>query len=99
MLEDTGMWGGADGEAAAHPQASYQGLELRQLRSQVHDLVDKLPGPQRRVIRDHYFQQVPFESIAKALQVTKGRVAQLHKQALETLRELSAARPRCDVAF
>ena len=36
----------------------------------------------------HYYHHVPFIQIAEELNVTKGRVSQLHKQALGRLRIL-----------
>jgi len=48
----------------------------------------RLPERLRHIIEAHYFQHVPFVEIAVALGLTKGRISQLHSQALRELREL-----------
>jgi RNA polymerase sigma factor for flagellar operon FliA len=40
------------------------------------------------VIRRHYLQQQGFEEIAAILQLTRGRVSQLHRQGLDRIRRL-----------
>jgi RNA polymerase sigma factor for flagellar operon FliA len=87
MLEDTGMH--VDDTTLAAD--SYTGVELRQLRARLVGLVRDLPERQRMVISGHYQQHRPFEEIAAALGVTKGRVSQIHKEALENLRKRLAS--------
>ncbi|UTY59315.1 sigma-70 family RNA polymerase sigma factor [Massilia sp. erpn] len=82
-LEGQGMY--RDGETE-YPDNSYARAELRQLRERIVALVQTLPARQRRVIAGHYLQGQPFEEIAAALQLSKGRVAQLHKEGLASLR-------------
>lgn len=41
---------------------------------------------EQQIIRCHYFHQVNFNEIAELLNITKGRVSQLHKRALEKIR-------------
>jgi RNA polymerase sigma factor for flagellar operon FliA len=48
----------------------------------------RLPERLRQIIEAHYFQHVPFVDIAATLGLTKGRISQLHSQALRELREL-----------
>jgi RNA polymerase sigma factor for flagellar operon FliA len=45
-----------------------------------------LPANQQRVIEGHYLQYLPFEEIARNMGLTRGRIAQLHKEALANLR-------------
>lgn len=85
-LEDSGVYEGS-GERAL-PDNAYSRLEMRQLTQRLTDCVDSLPEQQRIVIHRHYFQQVPFEEIAASLQLSKGRVSQVHSAALASLREL-----------
>lgn len=47
--------------------------------------VDKLPNLQKQVIVYHYFSDFSFHSTASILGLSKGRVSQLHKLALEAL--------------
>lgn len=66
---------------------TYASVELKQLRARIRSLLDNLPDTQRRVIEYHYLQQLPFEEVAGMLALSKGRIAQLHKEALRRLRD------------
>ena len=59
---------------------------MKEMRSRLLQAVDGLPAAERLVVRSHYLQEVAFENIAESLQVTRGRVSQIHKQALSHLR-------------
>jgi len=83
MLEGSGMYQAGESEA---PGDSYSGIEMRQLSKRLHDAVAALPERQRSVVVLHYLQQRPFEAIALELGVSRGRVSQLHKEALARLR-------------
>lgn len=56
------------------------------MQRRVHGHVARLPERQRALIEQHYFQHVAFVEIAARFGVTKGRISQLHSQALRTLR-------------
>lgn len=84
MLEETGMY--RDGERAGIDDC-YAGLEMRQLQEQVRSALKELQGNRAVVIGYHYLQQIPFEQIATMLGLSKGRIAQLHREALGTMRE------------
>jgi RNA polymerase sigma factor FliA len=98
LLEDTGMVA-HEHDARDVPDPHYQQLELRQLQRRIRELVDRLPEAERLVIRNHYLQNQPFDEIAALLGLTKGRVSQIHKKAIGSLRLLIDVRRRCDVAF
>lgn len=66
---------------------AYEQVELRQLRDRVIAVVSALPERERHIVRAHYMQDIPFQDIAAELGVTKGRISQLHKRALEMLRQ------------
>jgi RNA polymerase sigma factor for flagellar operon FliA len=87
LLEGSGM---VDGEAEATIQPFYRSTELRQLRDRLLHSIDSLPAQERTVIRSHYLQDVPFEGIAATLQLTRGRISQVHRRALLRLRHLLA---------
>lgn len=87
LLEGSGM---VDDGAATVSQPFYRSAELRQLRERLVLAIDGLPPQERTVIRDHYLQEVPFEEIAAGLQVTRGRISQVHRSALLRLREALA---------
>ena len=83
LLEGTSM---VDDPNRAESIPFYRSTEVRQLRERLLAMVDALPGQERVVIRSHYLQEVPFEEVAKTLNLTKGRISQIHKQALLRLR-------------
>lgn len=83
-LDDSGMQ--PDSEPR-YPDNAYAGLELRQLRERIRAMIDALPENQRRVIAAHYLQRMPFEEVASMLDLSRGRIAQIHRDALLRLRE------------
>ena len=84
MLEGTGMVENAEGCV----EPFYRSVAMRQLRDRLLHAVDGLPPHERTVIRSHYLQDVPFDRIAETLGLSKGRISQIHKQALLHLRAL-----------
>lgn len=99
LLEDTGMVM-ADETAADSRHIPYlQVLEIRQLQEQIRNLVDALPAQQQTVIRRHYLDEIPFEEIATQLGLSKGRISQVHKQALMSLKEGLNGQPKCNIAL
>lgn len=97
LLEGTGMVDPGEPVAPAHAEPHYQPFELAQLRRRLVEQVDRLSPQQRTVIRYHYLQEHPFEQIAQMMAVTRGRVSQIHRQALAVLREQLDARVSLDV--
>lgn len=96
LLEGTGMF---QDPAEVLPEDAYAHVELRQLHAQLWDRVKHLTEREREVIELHYRQARRFDEIAEALRLTKGRVSQLHKQAILRLRALVTKSETCDVAF
>ncbi|WP_211473822.1 sigma-70 family RNA polymerase sigma factor [Collimonas humicola] len=86
LLADSGMIGGS-AETAGESTPVYRGLELRQLQQRVRRLVQDLPAQEQLVINRHYLQGMQFEEIAGMLALSKGRIAQIHRKALRSLRE------------
>lgn len=84
-LEGTGMY---QNDASGTGENAYQGVELTQLGQRLRALVRMLPEAQRTVVAGHYLQQQNFAVIAENLDVSRGRVAQLHKEALTRLRTM-----------
>ncbi len=83
-----------DESTGTHP---YAATALAQMRGIIRSAVEKLPPRERDLIERHYFGHCEFQRIALDLGVTKGRVAQLHAQALARIRKLLA--PAADVDF
>lgn len=99
LLEGTGMVDTGDASVQAPAERHYEPVELAQLRRRLVDAVDCLTPQQRTVIRYHYIQEHPFEQIATQMAVTRGRVSQIHRQALLALRARLEAGPACDVCW
>jgi RNA polymerase sigma factor FliA len=51
----------------------------------MHELSD-LPDPGGLVLRRHYLDGIPFGTIAQSLNLSKGRISQIHKDALIALK-------------
>jgi RNA polymerase sigma factor for flagellar operon FliA len=95
-LEGTGM---IQDPSATYGVQPYDGIELRQLRALLREALAALPERQRKVLSWHYLEQRPFEEIATVLGLSRGRVSQLHKEALTSLRERWKARDVVDWSF
>jgi len=85
LLEDTAM---VQAPGARTTLPFYQSAAMQQLRDRLLHAVDALPPQERAVVRGHYLQDLPFEQMAAMLQLTRGRISQIHKQALLRLRSL-----------
>jgi RNA polymerase sigma factor for flagellar operon FliA len=83
LLEGTAM---VDTGELTESVPFYRQAELRQLRERLRALVDALPPPERMVVRSHYQQDQRFDSIAREMGLSKGRISQIHKQAMQRMR-------------
>ncbi|WP_322081155.1 sigma-70 family RNA polymerase sigma factor [Burkholderia sp. BCC1972] len=86
MLDDTGMIGADPSAAQPFQDHPYRTLAQQQTRSRLYDAVDLLPAREQKIIRYHYFHRLSFEHIADILNLSKGRISQLHRAALDELR-------------
>jgi RNA polymerase sigma factor for flagellar operon FliA len=84
VLEDSGEWNPAGADRAADP---YKSVQLERVRARLSLLVDALPQRERLIIRYHYFEHMEFQAIGTILELSKGRVSQLHARALRLIRE------------
>jgi len=85
MLEGTGLMSGDD--AADSRPNPYESLEWRQLQKKLVREVVRLPEKEAVIIRQHYDNGLRFAQIAALLELSPGRVSQLHRAALERLRK------------
>lgn len=99
MLEGTGLVEVAGLHSATGPDPMYGAVELKQARRRLHGLIGDLPPQERKVIHHHYLQGLPFEEVADAMGLTKGRISQIHRKALVTLRDRMAEHHVCDRSF
>jgi RNA polymerase sigma factor FliA len=97
MLEGTGLVS-SEPSLVTGGRDAYSHLEQRQLAESLKRLVEALPGRERTVIHYHYYQGLSFTHVAEILGVTKGRVSQIHRQALQLIREARGAEGRLDVS-
>jgi RNA polymerase sigma factor FliA len=74
----------------------YASNELHQLIACVKRLIDQLPIQEKAVVTDHYIQHIEFQQVATNMGLSKGRVSQIHAQALKRLRGWLDDRPRLD---
>lgn len=94
MLEGTGMFLGSETLSCSYGEG-YESTAWRQTGIRLRAAVGELPTNERKVISLHYFDALPFEQIATLLDLSKGRISQLHRAGLERLR--SALHP--DIAM
>ena len=86
-------------DAVFVPESHYVGLELRQMQQKVRSLINSLPHQERMVIKYHYLNHVSFADIAENLGLSKGRISQIHRHALDLLRNTIKSVKSCDVAW
>lgn len=65
---------------------AYRQVEAEHLEQSLAHLVEQLPEKEKIVVSCHYYQQMSFVDIAALLQLTKGRISQLHSQAINRIR-------------
>lgn len=94
ILDGTGM---LESQEAALPDDTYSGLELRQLQQRIAEVMKQLTTREQEVIKMHYFNSASFDEIARQLELTRGRISQLHKCAIARLRSLLSKDEGCDI--
>jgi RNA polymerase sigma factor for flagellar operon FliA len=87
MLEGSGMYVTPEDSRSGDV---YSGAELKQLQATVRAIVEILPDREKEVIKYHYFHCLGVEEIGDILGLSKGRISQIHHQALRNLRDLYA---------
>ncbi len=73
----------AEGEPAMEP---YAAAAMRELVERVAPLIDTLTGREKLVLSLYYTEELNMRETAEIMQITEGRVSQLHSQALLRLR-------------
>ena len=77
----------APSDMAGRADNGFDSLAWRETRAVLASRVDTLPEPERTVIRQHYLNDLLFAQIATMLGLSKGRISQIHRAALERLRK------------
>lgn len=66
---------------------AYESLAWKELKLSLKNEVENLQSQEKTVIQKHYFRYLAFVRIAELLRVTKGRVSQIHRSAINKLRQ------------
>ena len=61
-------------------------LSLKQLTHNIADLIKSLPEKERMVVALHYQDDLSFREVAYVMDLTPGRISQIHTQAMVRLR-------------
>lgn len=77
----------------------YGNHEIAELKELLKMCVDKLSRDERLVINYHYFHDVDFVVIAELMELTKGRVSQIHKNAITHIRQFYENELQLDALF
>lgn len=65
----------------------YDNQLLISISEQLGTMVEQLPKQEKLIIRYHYYYQMSFGDLAALLQISRGRVSQMHKRILQVLRK------------
>ena len=85
ILQGTRLMAAA-GEADPGPSA-YESLAWHDLQKRLAAAIDALPANEALVIRQHYENGLSFAQVAQLLDLSRGRISQLHRAAVERLRK------------
>lgn len=67
---------------------TYTHCELDDIKRLLHNLLEHLPDDEQVITRYYYYYELSFSQIAEIMGITKGRVSQIHKNAMNSIREL-----------
>ncbi|HUS24128.1 MAG TPA: sigma-70 family RNA polymerase sigma factor [Candidatus Binatia bacterium] len=82
MLEGTGLFDAGDAQASG----PYRDTALAELRRQLHAGLDRLPAAEQHVLRCHYLQDLPMADVARQMDLSRGRISQIHARGIAALR-------------
>ena len=75
----------------------YNQHELEVIRNELLNYVDALPDKEQRIVQLHYYQGKSFIEIAAELNLSKGRVSQLHRNAISAMRTVYSEQSNFDL--
>lgn len=84
MLEGTSL---VTANCADPRPTAYESLEWREMQARLAAELQKLPEKEAIVVRQHYHIGLSLAQIADLLGLSRGRISQLHRSALERLRK------------
>jgi RNA polymerase sigma factor for flagellar operon FliA len=94
MLEGSGLFVSEEEgsqQGAPAQDTAYDSLVWKDISAQLLREILNLPEREQIILRKHYIESVSFEDIAILLHVSKGRISQLHREALLLLRKRMGA--------
>lgn len=71
----------------------YSSCQLQQTKNVMKQYLQRLPDREASVLKWHYFEFFSFQEIAELLQISKGRVSQIHHKALKSLESYCSETP------
>lgn len=77
----------------------YKKYEIKEIQEKIVFLLDVIPENHRQVIKYHYLGQMTFDDIGELLGVTKGRISQIHKEALVLIRKALKELDKLDIDY
>ena len=83
MLEDAAVIASEQHKSGSR----YDVNELLVLQEQLRVIVAQLSPPLRKVVELHYFHELNFSEVASILGLTKGRISQMHGEAVLEIRQ------------
>jgi RNA polymerase sigma factor for flagellar operon FliA len=90
MLEGTGLFvhdeGGRE-DVQGVTRTAYDSLAWKEMTARLGNELRDLPERERIVLQKHYMDSLNFDSVAALMGVSKGRISQMHRMALERLRK------------
>ncbi|MDB5986144.1 MAG: hypothetical protein JWR16_1197 [Nevskia sp.] len=93
MLEGTHLYTDEEGERFNYADST----DVVAAADSFKMLLKELPEGQRKVVEYHYRGGLDFTEIARLMELTKGRISQLHRSALEALRKAYKSRAGVDL--
>lgn len=76
------------GDSLASPDSDVlHGIMHEEMKEEVSRIVESLPVSQNTVLRMHYYQNVDMQDIAKTMGISPSRVSQLHRSAMNAMKE------------
>jgi RNA polymerase sigma factor for flagellar operon FliA len=94
MLDDSSMF---QHSTSFHWEDGPSNLAYKQLQQRLHGAISMLTDKERAVLEWHYFQHETFEVASEQMGLSKGRISQLHRSALNKLRESLTVRHMDDL--
>ena len=96
MLEDTNL---VISKLDHDDNIPYQTYSLNQIRRDIKRIIKFLNKNEQTIIRLHYYKFINFNQIASKMNLTKGRVSQIHKNALIKIKNALEANNKIDSLY